>query len=78
MQSVYQSLADAIVLKAVEDYRNALDGRSYSPYVPPVKVVEEVEKFIRSPWFKALTKINGEYLIEQLKKRTFGKRKEQQ
>lgn len=68
MQYVYQDLADAIVLKAVEDYRNALDGRSYSHHKSPEEVIIEVEKFFRSSWFGKLTKINSEYLIEQLKK----------
>ena len=68
MQSVYQDLANAIVLKAVEDYRNALDGKSYTCLKSPEDVIIEVEKFFRSRWFEKLTKVNSEYLIEQLKK----------
>ena len=68
MQSVYQDLANAIVLKAVEDYRNALDGNSYHRYKSPEDIIEECETFFRSSWFKILTKVNGKYLIEQLKK----------
>ena len=68
MQSVYQDLANAIVLTAVEDYRNALDGKSYNPCKSPKAVIEECEKFFRPSWYKVLTKVSGEYLIEQLKR----------
>lgn len=54
MQSIYQSpeqnLANAIVLQAVTDYRNALKGISYSRRQPPEKVIKEVKKFFRSEW----------------------------
>ena len=65
---VYQDLANGIVLRAVEDYRNALDGKSYSPYKSPGKVIKEIEKFFNSDWCKTLTKVSGEYIIEQIKK----------
>ena len=62
-----QELANAIVLQAVEDYRNALDGKSYESNLPPEVVVERLEKFFRSNYFALLTKVKGEYLIEKLK-----------
>ena len=61
-----QELANAIVLQAVEDYRNALDGKSYESNLPPEVVVERLEKFFRSNYFALLTKVKGEYLIEKL------------
>ena len=63
---VYQDLANAIVLLAVDDYRNALKGISYNRY-PPERIIKDLEKFFRSDYFRTLTKINGEYLIEKLK-----------
>ena len=66
--TVYHDLANAIVLRAVEDYRNALDGISYKKNLTPEQVIEEIEKFFRSEYFTILTKVNGEYLIEELKK----------
>ena len=63
----YHDLANAIILQAVEDYRDALNGKSYN-YKPPEYIVKSVEKFFRSNYFKILTNVSGEYLIEQLRK----------
>ena len=64
----YQDIANAIILKAVEDYRNALDGITYDKRIPPAKVIERVEKFFHSKYFHILTKVKPDYLIEQLRK----------
>lgn len=66
----YQELANAIVLRAVDDYRNALDGKTYdeNPRHTPQWVMKECEKFFRSSWYRSLTKVDGEFLIEQLKR----------
>lgn len=63
----YQELANAIVLQAVTDYREALAGKSYN-HKAPEDVVRECEKFFRSDYFALLTKVSCEYLIEQLRK----------
>ena len=62
----YHDLANAIVLQAVEDYRNALDGKSYNSH-PPEKIVARLERFFRSDYFAILTTVKGEYLIEKLR-----------
>ena len=67
IDSPYQNLANAIVLQAVTDYRNALDGIGYD-YKPADKCIIELEKFFRSTRYRMLTKVKGEYLIEQLQK----------
>lgn len=56
----YYLLAEAIILKAVKDYRKALkyDARG---------VKRECERFFRSNWFKTLTTIDGENLIRKLR-----------
>ena len=64
--TVYQDLANAIVLQAVEDYRNALKGISFNSKSPE-KIIKEIEKFFRSEYFEILTKVKGEYLIDKLK-----------
>lgn len=64
--TVWHDLANAIVLQAVYDYRNALKGISYRDHTPE-EIVESIEKFFRSEYFTVLTKVSGEYLIEQLK-----------
>lgn len=71
----YQEIANGIVEQAVSDYRRALDGKRYNKIdgynmgkVTPEKIVEDCEKFFRSKYFHLLTNVNGEYLIEKLRK----------
>ena len=66
MQDGYENLANAIVIQACNDYRNALDGTGYS-YKSPQAVIKELEKFFHSSYFRMLTKVKGEYLIERLR-----------
>ena len=49
-------LANAIILQAVKDYRH-----TYSP-----QCRAEIERFFRSEWFRALTRLDGEMLILKL------------
>ena len=63
----YEDIANAIVLQAVTDYKNALVGISYNRKSAE-DVVRECEKFFRSNYFCLLTKVPGEYLIEKLRK----------
>lgn len=67
----YDDLANAIILQAVNDYRRALNGKGTDKgngYRPPEYVIKDVEKFFRSSYFRLLTKVNGEYLLDHLKK----------
>lgn len=63
----YQEVANAIVIQATKDYRNALAGKGYKNKSPE-EVVRECEKFFRSDYYGRLTKIPGEYLIERIRK----------
>lgn len=58
--SPYRLLADAVILQAVKDYRQALkhDNRA---------IKRECCRFFRSEWFKSLTTVNGEQLISKFK-----------
>ena len=62
----YQDLANAVVTQAAQDYRNALNGKSYNAK-PPERIIKEIEKFFRSEYFEILTKVKGEFLIERLR-----------
>lgn len=53
----YEELANAIVLQAVKDYRNAVLQQD----------MNEIERFFRSGWFGFLTTIAPEVLIHNLK-----------
>lgn len=66
--SPYEELANAIVLKAVEDYRRALRKlRRCEDNINALLTVHEVEQFFRSEWFSVLCNLDGEKLIGQLK-----------
>lgn len=67
-ERAYTDLANGIVKQAADDYRNALNGVSYDRYKTPEQVINEVLRFFRSEWFRTLTKVDAEYLIEQLNK----------
>lgn len=56
----YQNLANAIVAVAVDDYRSALKAGNE-------KLKSSLEKFFHSDWYKVLTKVDGDYLIELLR-----------
>ena len=68
MKRNWEDLAQAIILKAVDDYRRARRKARYFPDQKEAQeTIREVERFFRSRWFAQLTDINGEYLIRKLK-----------
>ena len=54
----YENLANAIILQAVKDYRLTDDEQQ----------LQEIERFFRSGWFGALSKVDPEFLIKELLK----------
>ena len=54
----YENLANAIILQAVNDYRNTNSLGKQA----------DIERFFRSRWFSILTSIDPEFLITKLKK----------
>ena len=66
--SPYESLANAIVLQAVKDYRAALKRLARHPDDESAKSeADNIEKFFRSGWYVELTSVDGEMLIEKLR-----------
>lgn len=64
----YQVLANAIILQAAKDYRDALERLRYSPDDKSAKHDKlSIEKFFRSDWFCILSNLNGELLLKKLK-----------
>ena len=72
MTDPYENLANAIIIQAAKDYRHALKV----PGKPGnVKKIEECERFFRSQWLRLLTAIDGEALVEELRKEAgYGRR----
>ena len=61
----WTQLADAIVAKAVEDYRKALKGKGHHKK-PAAAIVAECERFFRSQWFTTLSPLDGEVVIQKI------------
>lgn len=65
----YENLANAIVLQAVKDYRSALKRLKMNPADnSAMSDAMECERFFRSGRYSALTIVDGEYLINKLRK----------
>lgn len=68
IKEAYESLANAIVLQAVSEYRAALKRVKEHPHNnSAISNAKSIEKFFRSGWYEALTAVDGEYLIEKLR-----------
>jgi len=68
-ENPYEKLANAIVLQAVSDYRAALKKvKKNSNNRDAIDGALQIEKFFRSEWYQTLTSLEGEYLIEKLRK----------
>lgn len=69
----YQNLANAIVLSAVKDYRDALKRLKKKPNNKlAADERDDIERLFRSGYFAILTEIDPEYLIDRLNKEVFG------
>lgn len=65
----YERLANAIILQAASDYRRNLKKLKKKPQNREVlNEVMRIEKFFRSSWYQVLTTVDGEFLIEKLRK----------
>jgi len=61
----YQNLANAIVAVAADDYRNALKDNNK-------KQIASLEKFFHSSWYKMLTNLNPDSLLDMLRREHSG------
>jgi hypothetical protein len=63
----YEELAKAIIVQAATDYREALKILKEDPTrLKGQRLKSDCERFFRSQWFKALTEVDGEFLIKKL------------
>lgn len=63
----YEEVANAIVLQATKDYRDANKKLSKGRRNQEVeRVKNECLRFFRSQWFSVLTEIDAEFLIRRL------------
>lgn len=69
MNDPYENLANAIVLRAVEDWRDAVHRLKRRPKSETaLRMKKECEEFFRSEWFTKLTPLDGEELLKRLMK----------
>lgn len=59
----YKELSNAIIIQAVNDYESELAKRC-----PDTYKIDSIEKFFRSQWFQALSDMDGEYLIKEVRR----------
>ena len=67
MTDPWENLANAIILQAVKDYREARKKHKKRPKNEDAKLmISDCEAFFRSDWFKALTELDDEMLLRKL------------
>lgn len=64
----YENLANAIIVKACEDYRAVLKKIKHNPKNrDAIDEALSLERFFRSQWYQTLTDVDGEFLIRKLR-----------
>lgn len=61
----HEVLTNAIIIQAANDYRAAL--RIINPTSADRWEKIKLQRFFRSDWFKMLTKVDGEMIMQRLK-----------
>lgn len=65
----YEMLANTIIIKAVCDYRDAKKALARNPdNTVAQRQVGLCERFFLSDWFKILSNVDGEVVLEKLRK----------
>ena len=68
-ENPYEALANAIVLQAVNDYRATLKKVKKNPNNrEALDEALQIERFFKSQWYQVLTSVDGEYLINRLRR----------
>lgn len=68
MENGYRSLAVAIVLRAIKDYRKAAKRyKAGKRKEESLSEMREITRFIKSGWFRELTDLDPDAVLERLK-----------
>ncbi|MCD8073452.1 MAG: hypothetical protein LUF27_00165 [Lachnospiraceae bacterium] len=63
----YEQLANAIILQAVRDLRDALKKLKRNPNNRDAQAVrDEITRFFKSGWFSTLTSGDGKFLLRKI------------
>lgn len=67
----FEDLANAIIVQAADDYRAACKRLKDHPGDRAADAMKtECEQFFRSEWYEFLTDVDGEYLLDRLRRET--------
>ena len=75
----YSELANAVILRAIDDYRISLERLNYllrEPSFNGRRIVEtkretdEIERFFRSEWYDEMTDISGVDVIRKVRRKS--------
>lgn len=58
--TAYEDLANAIIIRAVDDYEKALASKDDYK-------IKSIEKFFKSDWYSILSKVDGNYILSKIK-----------
>ena len=65
--TAWEDLANAIVIRAATDYRNARKYKNDPKRQNRARArIRETERFFRSRWYAQLTDVDGEFLLGRL------------
>ena len=68
MNELYEELATAIILQAVEDWRKSVKALKKRPRNDEARQMkDECEQFFLSEWFGVLTSVDGSMILRKLK-----------
>ncbi len=63
----FEELSNAIIIHAAKDYRKALKRLKKCPWDTTAKQMKkECEKFFRSSWYRHLTSVDGDLIIQKI------------
>lgn len=72
-ENPYERLANAMIIQASKDYMISLRKKKRNPGSASAEHdIRECERFFRSGWYQVLTSVDGEYLMERLRKEALG------
>lgn len=68
IDEAYQNLANAIIIRAVKDFRRCLKvaKKNNRNKETAIKEMKEIVEFIKSPWFRTLTSLEPSVLLKKL------------
>ena len=64
----FETLANAIILQAVKDYRLALSYYYHHPRFKYKEKVLEIEEFFYSRWYGILTSVDPDTIVEEVRR----------